>query len=282
MAACETRWSRHIMSSDGLQILRPQPRRPFNPNTVAQQPPSPLLAPIPVDDTPSRTHSVLNLTSSTLLGIYRPTGYDNERDEPSTPWGTGAETPALTSAFYPMRRPGFSPSPPEQPVISFAFSLVIRTVLLGGIGMLYGLLVRHLHDEQQLAPFGVEGIIKPRNDWTYLIFWAGAGVTWGTLLPLVDALYTDGDSKGLANEVVGRTTGDAGEKATRSAGVFGADWTPIVRSVGVFVGIAFAIVRSLFSVLHSFLREVPLLTNSSLEKASLDLNITSVSYPGFG
>ena len=148
--------------------------------------------------------------------------------------------------------------------------------------MLYGLLVRHLHDEQQLAPFGVEGIIKPRNDWTYLIFWAGAGVTWGTLLPLVDALYTDGDSKGLANEVVGRTTGDAGEKATRSVGVFGADWTPIVRSVGVFVGIAFAIVRSLFSVLHSFLREVPLLTNSSLEKASLDLNITSVSYPGFG
>jgi Insulin-induced protein (INSIG) len=234
-----------IMSSDEPHIFRPEPRRPFNPNTIAQQPPSPLLAPISVDETPSRTHSVLNLTSSTLLGIYSPTGYDNERDEPSTPWGTGSETPALTSAYYPARRPKFSPSPPEQPLLSFAFSLVIRTVLLGGIGMLYGLLVRHLHDEQQLAPFGVEGIIKPRNDWTYLVFWAAAGVAWGTLLPWVDTLYAD-----QPDERAEGTTGATKEKATRSLGIFGADWTRVVRSVGAFVGIAFAIVRSSIFLHH--------------------------------
>lgn len=230
------------MSSDEPQILRPEPRRPFNPNNVGHQPSSPLLAPISVDDTPSRTHSVLNLTSSTLLGIYSPTGYDNERDEPSTPWGTGSETPALTSAYFPTRRPKFSASPPEQALIPFAFSLVIRTVLLGGIGMLYGLLVRHLHDEQQLAPFGVEGIIKPRNDWTYLVFWAVAGVAWGTLLPWVDTLYADGDGSMQEGEMRERTSDASEDKETRSAGIFGADWMPIVRSVGVFVGIAFAIV----------------------------------------
>ena len=127
-------------------------------------------------------------------------------------------------------------------MVSYGFSLLIRTVLLGGIGMLYGLLVRHLHDEQQLAPFGVEGIIKPRNDWTYLIFWAVAGVAWGSLLPFVDTLYAYGDGKALSDERVDSTAGDTGGKATRSAGILSADWTPIVRSVGVFVGIAFAIV----------------------------------------
>lgn len=265
------------MASDEPQILRPEPRRPFNPNAVAQQPPSPLLAPIPIDDTPSRTHSVLNLTSSTLLGIYKPTGYDNEREEPSTPWGTGAETPALTSAYYPTRRPGFSPSPPEQPLMSIAASLLIRTVLLGSIGMLYGLLVRHLHDDQRLAPFGVEGIIKPRNDWTYLVFWAVAGVAWGTLLPWVDTLYAGGDGKALSDEGRGRNTG-AAEKATSSVGVFGADWTPVVRSVGVFVGIAFAIVCPHSSSCRLCNHDA----NFPSEKAPLDLNATSIPYLGPG
>jgi hypothetical protein len=267
------------MSSDEPQILRPEPRRPFNPNTVGQQPPSPLLAPISVDDTPSRTHSVLNLTSSTLLGIYSPTGYDNERDEPSTPWGTGSETPALTSAYYPARRPKFSPSQPEQALIPFAVSLVIRTVLLGGIGMLYGLLVRHLHDEQQLAPFGVEGIIKPRNDWTYLVFWAVAGVAWGSLLPWVDTLYADRDGDGSEHEseIRERTSGAPEDKAARPVGIFGADWTPVVRSVGVFVGIAFAIVRT---PIASILATVVLIFG--LEKAPLDLDPPGVSHPSSG
>lgn len=234
------------MASNEPQIHRPQPRRPFNPNIAPEQPPSPLLAPIAVDETPSRTHSVLNLTSSTLLGIYSPTGYDNERDEPSTPWGTGAETPALSSAYYPTRRQAFSPSPPQQSWLSFALSLLIRAVLLSGLGMLYGLLVRHLHDEQQLAPFGVEGIIKPRNDWTYLVFWGVAGVAWGSLLPWFDTLWADGGDRSLSDREMEGATDVPGEKAVKSFGIFGADWTPLVRSVGAFVGIAFAIVRPPF------------------------------------
>lgn len=115
--------------------------------------------------------------------------------------------------------------------------------------MLYGLLVRHLHDEQQLAPFAVEGIIKPRNDWTYFVFWAVAGVAWGTLLPWVDTFYGDGDGDSHSDERSKRSGDLAGEKATRPMSVFSADWTPVIRSVGVFVGIAFAIVRLSLSFL---------------------------------
>jgi hypothetical protein len=117
--------------------------------------------------------------------------------------------------------------------------------------MLYGLLVRHLHDEQHLAPFGVEGMIKPRNDWTYLVFWALAGVAWGSLLPWFDTWWADGHGQALSDEA-DVTRAASGEKATRSLGVFGADWTPVVRSVGAFVGIAFAIVRPPISLPPSF------------------------------
>lgn len=99
--------------------------------------------------------------------------------------------------------------------------------------MLYGLLVRHLHDDQQLAPFQVEGIIKPSNDWRYLVFWGVAGVALGSLLPWVDTLWED--------SIDGEGNQKTQTKVDKDVG-FGADWTPVVRSFGAFVGIAFAIV----------------------------------------
>lgn len=164
-------------------------------------------------------------------------------------------------------------------MVPFALSLVIKTVLLGGTGMLYGLLVKHLHDEQQLAPFGVGGMIEPRDDWAYLVFWAMAGVAWGTLLPWVDTLYIDGEDAARAHERAEGATGAAEEKAQTSAGVFGSDWTPAVRSIGVFVGIAFAIVR-LSSVSVICLRRFR--TNLPVEKASMDFHTTGVSHLGPG
>ena len=115
--------------------------------------------------------------------------------------------------------------------------------MLFGMGMGYGLLVRHLHDDRQLAPFQVEGIIKPRNDWGYLVFWGIAGVAFGSLLPWVDTLFQS--DVGVEDEFVGgEGTGPDAEDQQEldSNGIFDADWTPVVRSVGAFVGIAFAIV----------------------------------------
>ena len=102
----------------------------------------------------------------------------------------------------------------------------------------YGLLVRHLHDDRQLAPFQVEGIIKPSNDWRYLLFWGIAGVALGSLLPWVDTLFSENE------EVVeeGRSASPSKKEGREEGGLLGADWTPVVRSVGAFVGIAYAIV----------------------------------------
>lgn len=108
----------------------------------------------------------------------------------------------------------------------------------------YGVLVRHLHDDRQLAPFQVEGIIKPRNDWRYLLFWGIAGVALGSLMPWVDTLFeaTDLDVPVCGGDEKSPTNPKDTE-AEHNEGIFGADWTPVVRSVGAFVGIAYAIVR---------------------------------------
>ena len=112
--------------------------------------------------------------------------------------------------------------------------------------MLYGLLVRHLHDDRQLAPFQVEGIIKPRNDWRYLAFWGVSGVALGSLLPWVDGLWEESfHNSGTETTRERSVTPEKNDDDLNSFGLFGADWTPVVRSVGAFVGIAFAIVRFL-------------------------------------
>jgi hypothetical protein len=104
------------------------------------------------------------------------------------------------------------------------------------MGMGYGLLVRHLHDDRQLAPFQVEGIIKPRDDAGYLLFWGIAGVALGSLLPWVDTLFAVPE---LDTSVFEKKNEEEEES---EGGIWGADWTPVVRSVGAFVGIAYAIV----------------------------------------
>ncbi|KAK0115736.1 hypothetical protein ONS95_000007 [Cadophora gregata] len=227
------------MSSSQPQIYRPKPRRPFAPfdqTSTPQEPPSPSLAPL---EPPSRTHSFLNLTSSTLLGIYSPTGYQAD-DISSTPWGTGAQTPRTPSFSAPGSTRPRSKSQahlqPSQSATSNVFALGLRGILLFGMGMGYGLLVRHLHDDRQLAPFQVEGIIKPRNDWRYLVFWGVAGVLLGSLMPWVDTLFLESGEEALSSP------GEAeGQEEGGESGIFGADWTPVVRSVGAFVGIAYAI-----------------------------------------
>jgi hypothetical protein len=109
--------------------------------------------------------------------------------------------------------------------------------------MLYGLLVRHLHDDRQLAPFQVEGIIKPSYDWRYLVFWGVAGVSLGSLLPWIDTLWEEtlNNTKDVGSAKKERSSSPDNEEEERKEGILGADWTPVVRSVGAFVGIAYAL-----------------------------------------
>lgn len=121
-----------------------------------------------------------------------------------------------------------------------AMSLVLRGVTLFFLGMLYGLLVKHLHNDRKFAPFPVEGIIKPTSGWQYLTFWGVAGVALGSLLPWVDTLWEENESSDPTETIKERTKSKDSTELD-AGGIFGADWTPVIRSVGAFVGIAFAI-----------------------------------------
>jgi hypothetical protein len=239
-----------VMSADAQtpKIYRPKPRRLFDNNSVPHQPPSPLLPQSQDDETPSRTHSVLNLTSSTLFGIYSPTGYGRDGTEPSTPWGTGAETPYDNEPVRPSisRTISITQSTPTPSTSSTIFSAVWRTILLFVMGMGYGLLVRHLHDDRNLAAFQVEGIIKPRDDWTYLLFWGVAGVALGSLLPYIDTQFyrTNSEWSNSKSRTKQQAPTPVVDENHDSSGLLGADWTPAIRSVGAFIGIAYAIVSS--------------------------------------
>jgi hypothetical protein len=216
--------------------------------------------------TPSRTRSFLNLTSSTLFGIYQPTGYNTERDEATTPWGTGAQTPAespvsrqnsldwsratvpdtilhngpngLSMKSTTSRRKSVAPPQPSQRVHrmprrgfrGYVLPLIGRTVALFGMGVLYALLITHLHDRRELAPVRVE---LNRGSWTYLACWGLAGILLGEALPWADTFWTDEDEEAAERPVE--------KKRERAKGLDG--WLDVVRVIGAFVGIAFAIRR---------------------------------------
>ena len=262
----------HDDDTDAI-ILKPKPRRPFElsspppsgPTTPTEQSPSslpPYLQPQPPmegSSTPSRTRSFLNLTSSTLFGIYQPTGYNTERDEATTPWGTGAQTPAESpisrqnsldwsrgsipdsvlhngpngmsmksrrrSVAPPQQRPH---QMPRRGFTGYVLPTVGRVVTLFAIGVLYALLITHLHDHRELAPVRVE---LNRGSWVYLACWGVGGVLLGEALPWMDTFWMDEDEDAVQRQAV--------KNRNSAKGLDG--WLDVVRSIGAFVGIAFAI-----------------------------------------
>lgn len=124
----------------------------------------------------------------------------------------------------------------------------MRLAVLFCVGLAYGEFVRRLHDSREVAPVQVEGI--RRRTWRYLVFWGIGAVGMGSALPWVDGRWggygiADGEREGEC--AIRDEKGFSGDRESerREEGperVLGADWNPIVRTVGAFVGIAFAIV----------------------------------------
>lgn len=246
-----------MAAEDNPQLLSPQPQRPFTVSSSSLSDSSPSTPADPSSDTfASRTRSVLNLTSSTLFGIYAPTDYDSNRTDPPTPSTPLPRTtleddkrPPVIGAF---ERPGLrrtpSSSQPRHPsALRKLAQILLRSCLLFGFGVAYGAIISHLHDHEQVAPVHVEGML-PRWSWAYLAAWGGVGVLLGGLLPWVDVLWED--VLGIDKEAF--PSGDTEEgtekkEEDRRQGFdnrgLGADWNPVVRSIGAFVGIAFAIRR---------------------------------------
>ncbi|OLN81654.1 Insulin-induced gene 2 protein [Colletotrichum chlorophyti] len=258
------------MSEDGPRLIRPIPRRPFelnhaNPTSPedSSSSPSPNYendlsrlhngeATSSESDSIPRAQSVLNLTASTLFGIYSPSTFGKdrfygERDDTDTPWGTGSQTPVKRhsvddTTFELMkdrsslshRRSSYrkGANPPASSTAATSPFTLYRIVLLFVIGMGYGLMVTRLQNEHRFSSFQVESIIKPGHEWQYLTLWGLSGVVLGGLLPWFDRVWEDtfGKEEDVAD-------GSSPEDISPVK-----DWALVVRSIGAFVGIVFAIV----------------------------------------
>ncbi|EFR01657.1 INSIG domain-containing protein [Nannizzia gypsea CBS 118893] len=278
------------------RVLRPRPRKPFElPSADSTAPPTPIPEDANKEMFPgningngngslsaidkeglaasSRTKSDINLTSSTLLGIYSPTAFDGSREDRdipgTTPWGTGAQTPNLresgifengsggkaSSSSYGNGNGAVNRFSEEQKkqklhkleqdrqrqnevrrrqrglVRGYLLPALQQSGLLFLFGVTFGVIIMHLHDSPQMAallplhiPVRVEAINFGLEWWHYLVFWGVAGVALGNLLPWFDLMWED----------------FMGEKPVQK-GSSEAGWNPMVRSIGAFVGVAFAI-----------------------------------------
>lgn len=256
------------MSDDALHIHRPIPRRPFDlglasltlPDEDQDSPPSsprpysledeqagqnyldPNAFNRPIDSS-SRAESYRFLTSSTLSGIYSPniSGYE-EADTPAM--GTPMRG-KLDDSVYKLvkdrssmlsRRRSSTVSGKSgqgfQPASTTA--LILRTGLLFVLGMGYGALLLRLSTEQKWTSFPVEGIIKPGHDGKYLAAWGLCGVFLGSLLPWFDGKWEETFEKGQDDRLENDIEDDEDAPGT--------DWALVVRGIGAFAGIVFAIV----------------------------------------
>ncbi|KAI0166119.1 hypothetical protein GGR57DRAFT_7628 [Xylariaceae sp. FL1272] len=267
-------------SPDGPPLFRPVPLRPFALNFREPTPPDEDSLPHTPQNEPflnldhinskllatrnrqsdsasiSRAQSVMNLTSSTLMGIYSPTTYGRygSGDDLSTPWGTGAETPAKDLSTeepnYEIRKERAPPtrrhsgnslprSQPLSPAVS-AMYLGLGALLLSGLGMLYGILVATVKDSRSSRTLRVEHLVRASNySLGYILFWGAAGLTLGSLLPWFDGLWDSAlqrESSETEEDEQKSVSGDAGMGTLADT-----DWMLPVRGIGIFIGIAFAI-----------------------------------------
>ena len=261
--------------ADTPPMLRPVPRRAFELTPTSSEssiPPSPpteptnpkLLSDRKQDGlAASRTRSILNLTSSTLFGIYANSGHDGAREESSTPWGTGAQTPSHRKSLEdsrPVLTRTKSGQGHERPKIlkPGVLEVALRLSVLFAFGTAYGTIVTHLHRTQNITPIHVPGV---EDSWNYqLIAWGLSGVVLGNALPWLDDRWTDllGDGsppprkqnraqhRGSFSDSRGVATSDEDDPSAHIG-----DWYSAVRSIGAFVGIAFAVVSELRTLLHT-------------------------------
>ncbi|XRM47423.1 hypothetical protein ABZX51_010398 [Aspergillus tubingensis] len=230
--------------SDEPTILRPRPRRVFDltpeePSTPVEPSNPDLLAPKDTGSTSvSRNASIMNLTSSTLYGIYSPTAFDSSRDD-SSPWGTEAHTPQSGSPRIQPEAPAPAPGKLQRTRSRLSHGLfrgiilpqALKSAFLLGFGVVYGVITIHLHENHWITPVKLENT-HYYGSWQYLAFWGVAGVVLGNILPWFDQ---------FSDEIIGSPKQAKGssdpETADRTL-----SWVSVVRSVGAFVGIAFAMV----------------------------------------
>lgn len=271
------------------QIHRPVARRGFEitpPSPDTSDPPTPasedqnpglLMSRRQSDRSPppSRTRSILNLTSSTLLGIYSGATDGGRGEELNTPWGTGAQTPshsarpsidiaqlgqqlgiqrAPTFPFNfdkPVRDPKLFKGP-KRGFKNYYLPLISQTVMLFGCGMGFGSLLTHLDKTQPMTPIPVP--TDSNNSFYYQIAWGLLGVMLGNALPQIDIFFDDDEdavtdgfaikpdyAQRLRRASTTRQSMSGKDRPSLTDSGLGPIWYSTVRSIGAFVGIAYAL-----------------------------------------
>ncbi|QYT00597.1 hypothetical protein H0G86_007677 [Trichoderma simmonsii] len=227
----------------------------------------------PSDDSPpdsptllTQSRSTVDLNTSTLAGIYDCSDQDevfngagdDDEEELHNPWGTGAGSPvkrrdSLSRATYELMRDrsrrqshaSTETNRPKQPTTpgSRALWLASRALVLFVLGAGYGVLVTHLHQEQGLLQLSDAGSGMPRYNGSYTAMWgfALAGVGMGALQPWVDGEWDGmfGCDRGETEVDSTESTYDDDERQPLPE----TDWALVMRAIGVFVGVAFAVRR---------------------------------------
>lgn len=213
----------------------------------------------PVDSS-SRAASFQALTSSTLSGIYSDSdvadGYPGSVQEALTDDDAFPDSPSLLGMLdegvyrlmrerrssilggAPRRRSSGLSSQSGQGLYQPASpqSLGLRTGVLFLLGMGYGAILTRLstHADQKWSSFPVEAMLRPGYDGRYLAAWGLCGVVLGSLLPWFDGKWEEVFEK--------ESGGGRCEEAINEDEVPGTDWALVVRGIGAFAGIVFAIV----------------------------------------
>lgn len=256
-------------------VIRPMPRRPFQlqdtPSSTSPSrpctPPSDTFANDTTQNSAtsisSRSRSFLNLTSSTLFGIY----------SPSVDTGTPCVTRPVSPSGFRTRENGLGIAGEQKVDKKWGvaergavvhtgfkrttwFNRALQVGVLGLLGAVFGIAVTYVHDRSLVA------ITDMAHVGAYLSYWAALGICLAHLLPWLDRSWND--------ETVSVKDHRRSSRSKRA----GQDWTvprwiDIVRAAGLFVGLTFAIVsctRSLCSILISRQRRLP--WHSTLQRAA--------------
>lgn len=139
-----------------------------------------------------------------------------------------------------VRRPSHSSTVRPPMTARDGASLVLRVVTLFLLGVGYGVLVGRLRSSSDRFGGVVSGPREEGSDWKFLLFWGVTGVAMGGLLPWFDRVWEEKfgrrfepGRKEWRDEDVERKEGDTNAQM---------DWALVVRGIGAFVGIVFAIV----------------------------------------
>jgi hypothetical protein len=177
----------------------------------------------------------------------------------STPWGTGAQTPIkrnsvddynYNSATAPVTWKGETTKPRLKPkrkgFRGYVLPLMLQTVLLFLFGLGYGSLITHLHKTQSIRPMPVLDV--DRSTMPYQLSWGIFGVLLGNALPVVDSLWEKFVAPAAGPAAGKEAARDGASSSSSTDSGLGPLWYSAVRSIGVFVGIAFAVVS--ISITH--------------------------------